>query len=153
MAGFTLMEAILVIAIVGILSATIIPKVFDLTGDVRERTLTERLVEDLNYLRNYAVTYHDTTWLVLDIPSNQYGLYVGPSALSRTLIPDPQTNESAVLDVDTEYPGVTLTSASFGGSSEVSFNYWGTPSNGGTVVIGARTVTLVPETGMAHETP
>ncbi len=150
--GFTTIEVIMVIAIIGILSAISIPKIGTLLEDIREKVVSERLVEDLNYLRNYAISRHDTTWLVVDAAQNQYGLYVGPTSGTRTLIPDPQTLESIVLDLDVEYEGVSITSASFGGSAEVSFNYWGTPSSGGTIVLDSRTITLVPETGMAHET-
>jgi len=151
--GFTLIEVILVIAIIGIITATVLPKAFDIIDSVREKAVSERLVEDLNYLRNYAITYHDTTWLVVDAALNQYGLYVGPDAGSRVLIPDPHTSESAILDLDIDYEGVTITSASFGGVSEVSFNWWGTPSAAGTIVLDTRTITLIGETGMAHETP
>jgi len=144
----------MVIVIMGIITAISLPKAFELVSNVREKAVSERLIEDLSYLRNYATSYHDTTWLVVSQIDNQYGLYVGPSALSRVLIPDPQTGESVVLDLDTEYAGVSVSSANFGGSSEVFFNWWGTPSAGGTIVLnGSRTITLVAETGMAHETP
>ncbi len=140
-------------AIIGIITAIAVPKAFDFITDVREKAVSERLVEDINYLRNYAMTYHDTTWLVVDAAQNQYGLYVGPSAGSRVLIPDPQTSESSILDLDTDYEGVSITSASFDGASEVSFNWWGTPSASGTIVLDNRTITLIGETGMAYETP
>jgi len=108
----------------------------------------------LNYLRSMAISYHDTTWLVVDQAQNQYGLYIGPTAGTRVLIPDPQTGDSFVLDLDSAYQDVVISSVSFGGASEVSFNWWGTPSAGGTIVLnGSRTITVIAETGMAHETP
>ena len=152
--GFSMVELVLVMMIMGILTSLAVPKVFSLITDVEERTVTERLVEDLTYLRNYAITYHDTTWLVVDVGSNQYGLYVGPDALSRTLIPDPMTGSSAVVDLGTEYDNTSITSASFGGSAEVSFNWWGVPSSSGSVVInGDQTIQVVAGTGLAYEAP
>ncbi len=143
----------MVMAIIAIITAMAVPKIFGIVTDIREKAVSERLVEDLNYLRNYAQSHHDTTWLVVDAAANQYGLYEGPTALDRTLIPDPQTQESNILDLDVDYEGVTITSVSFGGASEVSFNWWGTPSSGGTIVLDTRTITLIAETGMAYETP
>ena len=153
--GFSFVELILIISIIGILSMIAIPKFGNLLNDVSEKAVAERIVEDLNFIRNYAISHHDTTWMVVDDTQNQYALYVGPTSGSRTLIPDPQTLELDTLDLDEDYEGVSITSVSFGGSSEVSFNRWGTPSSGGTIVLnsGSRTITLVAETGMAHETP
>jgi len=73
---------------------------------------------------------------------------------TRVLLSDALTGASAVLDLDDDYEGIGISSVSFGGSSELSFNFWGSPSSGGTVVInGNRTITVVAETGMVHETP
>lgn len=152
--GFSLIELVLVMMIIGIITVITIPKVFGIIGGVTEKAVAERLIEDLSYLRNYAIANHDTTWLVVDAAQNQWGLYSGPSALSRSLLADPLTGESLVLDLDDDYSGVTISSVSFGGSAEVSFNYWGVPSSGGTVELSnIRTITLIAETGMVHETP
>ncbi len=152
--GFSLIEVILVIMIIGILTAISIPKVFGLIESVSEKAVSERLIEDLSYIRNYAISNHDTTWLVVNVAQNQYGLYVGPSSGSRSLIADPQTGESAILDLDVDFDNVVISSADFGGSAEVSFNYWGVPSSAGTVVLNSnRTITLIAETGLVYEAP
>jgi len=152
--GYSIIELVLVMLIVGILAAITVPKVSGLAEDIREKAVVERLNEDLNYLRSMAISYHDTTWLVVDQAQNQYGLYIGPTVGTRVLVPDPQTGESFVLDLDSAYQDVVISSVNFGGASEVSFNWWGTPSSGGTVVLNSsRTITLIAETGMAYETP
>ncbi len=151
--GFSIFEIAMVIVIIGIISAISIPKVGSLITDVNEKAVAERIIEDLSYLRNRAVSLRDTTWMVVDQAQNQYGLYVGPDAGSRILIPDPQTGESFILDLDSAYQDVLINSANFGGASEVSFNWWGIPSSGGTIVLNSRTITLIAGTGMAYETP
>ena len=149
--GFTTLELVLVIAIMGILSAIAMPKVFGVLDNVREKAVGERLIEDLSYIRSYAISRHDTTWLVVNQANNQYALYTGPDPGTRVLLPDPQTGASAVLDLDDDYPGVTISSVSFSGGT-VSFDWRGTPSEGGTIVLnGIRTITLIAETGMAYE--
>jgi len=151
--GFSIIELVLVISIIGIISAIIMPKLGNITDSIREKAVSERIVEDINYLRNFAISRHDTTWLVVDPAQNTYALFVGPSAGTRTSIPDPETGSIDPMDLDIDYPGVSISSATFGAGSEVSFNYWGTPSSGGSIVLDSRTITLVAETGMAHETP
>ena len=151
--GFSLVELALIITIIGVLSVIAFPKIGNIIEDVREKAVSERIVADINYIRNYAISRHDTTWLVVEPAGNRYALFTGPSAGVRTIIADPETSATDTLDLDTDYPGVSITSASFGGGSEVSFNYWGTPSNGGSIVLNSRTITLVAETGMAYETP
>jgi len=141
----------MIISIIGIITVIALPKLGLVIDDVSEKAVSDRLIEDLSLLRGMAMSHHDTTWLVVDQVQNQYSLWVGPSG-SRVLIPDPDTGDSQVLDLDSAYAGMTISSVNFGGSSEVSFNWWGTPSSGGTIVInGTRTITLVAETGMAYE--
>jgi prepilin-type N-terminal cleavage/methylation domain-containing protein len=151
--GFSLVELALVISIIGVLTVITLPRVASVLENIREKAVSERIVEDINYLRNYAISRHDTTWLVVDLAQNSYGMYTGPSAGTRTPIPDPETSSTDPMDLDVEYPGVTISSATFGAGTEVSFNFWGTPSSGGSIVLNSRTITLVAETGMAHETP
>lgn len=142
------------IAIMGILSAIAVPKLGNILDDVRAKAASERLIEDITFIRSRAISHHDTTWLVVDQLQNQYGIYVGPDAGSRTLIPDPQTGDAFVLDLDSAYTSVAITSVNFGGSSEVSFDWKGTPSSGGTILLNSsRTLTLVAETGLIYETP
>lgn len=153
-AAFSLIELILVMMIIGILAAITTPKVFDLLESINEKAVSDRLVEDLTFIKNYAISHHDTTWLVVSVAQNQYGLYVGPSSGTRTLIPDPHTGISSMLDLDDEYQDVSITDVDFGGSDEVFFNFWGVPSSGGTIELNSnRTITLISETGMAYEAP
>ena len=150
--GFSLVELILIILIIGVLVAVATPRIGTITEDVNEKAVAERLLGDINLIRSMAMSQHDTTWLVVDQAQNQYSLYSGPTG-SRVLIPDPETGDAITLDLDSAYSDVQITSVSFGGSSEVSFNWWGTPSSGGTIELnsGARTITLVAETGMVYE--
>jgi len=147
-----MIELIMVIAIVGILSSIFYSKATDSISGIRLMAAAEKLKDDICYIYNLAVTHHDTTWLVVDMDNQLYGLYSGPTALTRQVLIDPSTNESAIVNLSDSYPGVEFTTAAFGGSSEFYFDWWGTPSAGGTVVINeTKTILVTPETGFTYE--
>ena len=151
-AGFSLIELIIIISIIGILSAIIVPRANNLVDSMQLKTAGDKLIDDLRYAHNYAISTHDTTWFVVNIVDNSYGIYVGSSPSDRELIWDPSTNRQALVDFDVQYSGVRITSVNFGGESEVSFDWWGTPSDGGVVVLnGTKSIVIVPETGYVYE--
>ena len=152
--GFSIIELVLVISIMGILTVIAVPKIFNLITDVKEKAVTERLIEDLSLLRNHAINYRDTTWLVVDVGLNRYGLYSGPNALNRSLLTDSYSGDSALVDLTSEYEDVSISAVDFGGGSEVYFNWWGIPSSGGSITLNnSRVITLIAETGLAYEAP
>jgi len=150
--GFTLMEVILVLMIIGILSAIVVPKMTGLITNMRLKAAGEKIMDDLRYIYNYAITHRDTTWLVVNINDNSYGIYSGPSSSQRQLLLDPSTNQRALIDLDVSYSGVFISAVDFGGSNEVYFDWWGTPSNGGKVVLNNnKTIVITPSTGYVYE--
>jgi Tfp pilus assembly protein FimT len=137
----------------GILSAIAVPKVGGLITNLRIKAAGDKLLDDIRYIYNYAVSQRDTTWLVVDMANNSYGLYSGPSAAQRVLIVDPTTNQPGIIDLDERFPGVVISSVNFGGSQEVFFDWWGTPSSGGQLVLNNnKTITVAPGTGYVYET-
>jgi len=150
--GFTLLEIILVLLIVGILSAIVVPKMTGLITNMRLKAAGEKIMDDLRYIYSYAVTHRDTTWLVVNVNDNSYGIYSGPSSSQRQLLLDPSTNQKALIDLDVAYPGVFISAVNFGGSNEVYFDWWGTPSNGGKIVLNnSKTILVTPNTGYVYE--
>jgi len=150
--GFTIIEIIMVIAIVGILSVIVISKINTVVTNLRLYSASEKMKEDIQYITDYAVSVHDTTWLVVNVNQNKYDIYSGPSALNRQLLIDPATNKPGEVLLDDTYPGVRLTAVNFAGGSEIFFDWWGTPSAGGTIVLNdTRSIIVTAETGFTYE--
>lgn len=147
--GFSLVEMIMVIVILAIVSAIIVPRYNDVITSIRVSNAVEKMKDDLRYVRDYAVARHDTTWFVVDLSTNSYGIYSGPSATNRTLILDPYTNAQQILDLDDMYIDAVITSVNFGGNPEVFFDWWGTPSNGGEIVVN-NSITIKVESKSGH---
>ncbi len=150
--GFTLMELIIVIVIVGILSALSVPRITGLLTSMQMKAAREKILDDLKYIENYAISHHDTTWIVIDQPNNSYALYAGPSAGDRQLLRDPSTNQNAVINVGAMFNGIYISQVNFGGSNEVFFNWYGSPSFDGNIILNQQWVIhLIPVSGYVYE--
>ena len=148
--GFTLIEIIIVIVIIGIITIVAVPQMTNTLRTKRLYDAVEKLNDDLNYCRDYAISQHTNTWVDFNIGLNRYQMYSGVSLATRNPLDDPARNTAGAFTINTDYIGVTLQSVSFAGLS-ISFDWWGTPSEGGTVVLtnGTNTHTTIvnAETG------
>ena len=143
--GFTLIELVVVMVIVGVVSAIAIPRFGALTNNYRSRLGATRIVADLAQARSYALATSSTQSVVFDVAGGSYEV----SGVAHL-------NDSAaaysVLMADPPYRS-TLLSADFGGDATVKFDGFGVPDSGGTVVVAAGgisvTVVLDANTGEA----
>ena len=157
--GFTFIETIIVIVIVGIIALVAVPQFNRTISNKRLFDAAEKLRDDIEYCRDYATSQRTNTWIDFNIPLNQYRLFSGNTLATRTPLIDPSRQNNAAYVISSgnlgiDLPGVSLVSSSFpisGGIPVVSFNWWGTPNAGGNViitnVINTITITVSPQTG------
>lgn len=146
--AFSLVELILTLVILGITAVIFVPRIGSVIDSIRLDNSVNKLADDIRRARHYAIDHHDTTWVVVDVSNNNYGIYKGNSPSNRELILDPLANTPTLIDFDaTDYSGVSIISAQFDGSSEFYFDYWGEPSNSGTVVINSKIISISEGTG------
>ena len=148
--GFTLIEIIVVIVILGIITIVAVPQFTNTLRNKRLYDAVEKLNDDLNYCRDYAISQHTNTWVEFNVGSNQYRMLYGNSWASSTGLIDPARNTTAWFTINVDFIDVSMQSVSFA-NGRISFNWWGTPSEGGNVVLtnGTNTHTIVvnAETG------
>ncbi|MCZ6551331.1 MAG: type II secretion system protein [candidate division NC10 bacterium] len=151
-AGFSLIEIILVVMLIGIISAVAIARFpeFPKTGAV-----ARRLVSDIRYAKELANRVQ-TMCGVYFIDSSSYRIFQDNDV--NTAAVDPTTGTDFVVTLSGQLSGVTL-SHSFAGNT-LKFNALGTPLDGAdtplaaasTITVsgtgGDRTVTIEPNTGM-----
>ena len=149
--GFTLLELIVIIAITGIISLIALPNIENTLNNVNLKIVTGKLLDDIRYVQNYAITNHRITWVTIDVDSNSYsyGIYGTPPNSDPQLLIDLSTNQLATIDLD-DYSGISITSESLNGGFD--FDWFGTPTNSGQIVLNNTTiVNIEDETGCVYK--
>lgn len=131
--GFTFIEIIVVVLIMGILTAIVIPRYSEAVRAYRVDLAAERIAADLRLAREHAMTGSTSETVNFDIGTNSYSIPGLPD------MNHPGQTHSVTLSSPPHQ--CTLMFADFSGAPTISFDLYGTPTSGGSVVIGIGTYT------------
>ena len=148
--GFSLIELIMVIAILGIIGATAYPKMSEFYDNIRVSQAVKTLAMDIEYAQTYARTHMDTVYLVIDPDNESYSVFAGENENNLTIIPHPQENTDFLVKFgEGYYTPATISSTSFTNpANTIVFDEKGFLCDSGYVKLNdTRTITLEPETG------
>jgi prepilin-type N-terminal cleavage/methylation domain-containing protein len=133
--GFTFIELIIVIIIIGILGVAAFTRIANNLDPIKVRAAIEQITSDIEQTKALSMAHHDTISIAFDITNDSYAIYTGPVG-SETLMTDYLGSDNGVISFDqAEYSGVDITSAIFGNSSIISFDPWGNTILGGTITL------------------
>jgi prepilin-type N-terminal cleavage/methylation domain-containing protein len=126
--GFTLVELVVVITILGILVLVAVPD-RSAVDEVSLRSAARRLASDLRYAQGQSISRRIRHGVRFEIAEKRYAVVTtgrgepieDPGARGHELVVSFKDRSTA--------HGVTLVSASFDGAPEVSFDSFGVPSN------------------------
>ncbi len=115
--GFTLVEILTVLVIIGIASAVVIPQIGS-RDDLRAAAAARILVADLIYAQNVAIAKQQTTYVRFSTASNNYKLLSVANSGGDTVMSHPMTQQSYVQQFGSTSKGletVSVQSADFDG--------------------------------------
>ena len=145
--GFSLTELIVIIVLIGIFAAMAMTRTSTGMTTIQVQIAIDQITSDIDYSKSMAFAKHDTITLVFSTTLEQYTIYNGPDG-SRSAITDFPNSTNGVISFDqSDFIEVDITSANFGGTSELQFLPLGDPKSGGSIVLNSKTISVAPVTG------
>jgi prepilin-type N-terminal cleavage/methylation domain-containing protein len=145
--GFSLMELIIVILLIGIFASVAMTKTRTGLSTIREQIAIDQITSDIDLVRSMAFGKHDTMTIVFSASNESYAILNGPDG-SRSLVEDYPNSDDGTISLDNStMRDVNLQSVNFDGESFLQFLPLGDVRSGGSLAINNKTITIQPITG------
>ena len=141
--GFTFIELIMVLIIVGILGSMVFTRILNNLNPIKVRAAIEQITSDIEQTKALSMAQHDTITIAFNIANDSYSIYNGSTGNQTIMTDYPGSNNGVISFDQTEYSGVDISSASFGNSTNLSFDPWGNTILGGTITLNSDNVITV----------
>ena len=140
----SLLELVTVLTIMGVMAAIGAPRYANSLALYRAQAAAARIAADVNLARSRAKTSSVGQSITFDVANSAYTV-TGVAGLNG--------QATYVVKLSAEPYAATLTSAAFNATTTLSFDRYGQPATGGSVVVksgtATRTVTVSSVTGLA----
>lgn len=131
--AYTLIEVIIVIAILGLVSAIVVPQMLS-AGTMGVQAATRIIVADLIFAQNDAMARQTSRRVVFDAVNDSYKLTDNAGVtLDASWLSGQVQNYMVSFRDDDRFQGVDILSVNFGGDGTITFDDMGAPDTGGTI--------------------
>lgn len=129
--GFSLIELIVMIAVLGLLAAIATTRLNDISINVRISSAINQITSDINLVKEIALAKHAPMSITFDINNNIYIIKENGSAMMAY----PGSENGTINLSQGVFSGVNITQVNINGSNQVSFDKWGNVLNNGTITL------------------
>ena len=138
--GFTVIELLIVMVIIGIAAMMAIPMMTS-AASIQIRSAANVIAADLEYARSMAITKGQNFSVVFDTATESYRIQDQAGAVIRHPV---KKGFDYIVDFssDSRLNKVDIASVDFDGTSEIKFDYLGSPYNAGGNPLNSGTVSL-----------
>lgn len=150
--GFSLLEMVIAVLILGILAAVAAPRYSNAMSTFRSDAVARRVAADLNRMRRFAIANSTTVTVTFDTAAESY---------QTSDVPRPDKKAGAwIITAGDELENADIVTADFDGANTLTFDHHGQPLVGGSamtsgsitisVLSSHQTITIEPVTGRAY---
>ena len=149
--AFTLIESVMVIVIIGILTAVVMPAFVNSYNTLKIEGAYKQLMQDIRYTKQLAISRQTTHGISFNPSQDSYFLY---RQTTSNTVNDPSTQKPFnVTYTSGKFSGVNLVSTTFTSPAQdtLEFNSLGAPSSAGVITLNynsiTKTITVEANTG------
>ena len=129
--GFSLIELLVMLTILGLLAAVASTKIFDISTSVRVSSAINQINSDIELVKEMALAKHKTMSITYNKTTDEYIIREGSSIMNEY----PGSNNGIITLSEGIFSGVDITQVNINGSNKITFDKWGNVLNNGTITL------------------
>ena len=129
--GFSLIELLVMLTILGLLAAVASTKIFDISTSVRVSSAINQINSDIELVKEMALAKHKTMSITYNKTTDEYIIREGSSIMNEY----PGSNNGIITLSEGIFSGVDITQVNINGSNKITFDNWGNVLNNGTITL------------------
>ena len=129
--GFSLIELIVIMTLLGILAALASTRIKDISVNVRVSAATNQITSDIELIKETALANHENMSITYNLEQNNYTIRKNGSIMT-----DYPGSDSGIINLsEGMFSGVDITHVNINGSNVINFDKWGNVLNNGTITL------------------